>query len=67
MTDLRRALDKSKSERRVIAAAMRWLAWMERVHRAEAWLKIYSPKSERAIPDLLRATDSLRKARRAKR
>lgn len=48
------------AERRIVDAAMAWLRWMEKVQRADAWLREKSLRGASAIPNLLRATDSYR-------
>jgi hypothetical protein len=42
---------------------MGWLRWMEELKRADAWLNA-EKWEDKEIPNLLRATDALRKARK---
>lgn len=57
---------KGTAELRVVRAAMGWLRWMEKVQRAELWLKEKPFGRDSQIPKLLRACDALRKTRRKK-
>jgi len=61
----RRDTPVKQAEQRIVRAAMAWLRWMEKVHRAEVWLRVDRGAWEsQQIPNLLRATIALRKARK---